>query len=275
MNVPDFGPSVRFAKTNGDPKTQWSPSALPPLFEISSATKAIAYLAVVGPVSRDMLTRLRPGIPTHRTCAVLDRYAQSGLLISHDVAGLINAPRIWGLNRRAVGYQVFRRLCAALWNVYVERHFIVRPESPFEIPIEKLKKASGGPHVYRRDGFRDMGPVLHLMAELDVPLLQSEARRILNTSYRFERQVSLMVAQGLIVDEHVHCDRLLRFGALHPVGAELKAWLRYLNRTSFPEYVQIARDYRKRHAAGDFTWGARHRAGTLRKGRNVQLDHSK
>lgn len=246
MNIPDLGPSVRF--TTGDEKARTGRyfAGLPPLFEITSATRALAVMAHVGPLAGHQIAALRPRIPLKRTTDVLDRYVEAGLLVTFVIKGLNGQPRVWGFNRGHENFWSFDALCKALWKHYVADIFTTVPVSQYRVPIEERRKATGGPAIMHRAGYRCDGEVLHLLAEFQVPVKQILVQNLLgyNAGNHFCDIVSALIARGLVTDERQGMQRMISLNRDNPIVPPLRAWLYYVNKKSERRFREMGKQYR-------------------------------
>jgi len=267
VNVPDLGPSVRFATGDDISRGGRYYAGLPPLFEITSATRALAVIAHVGPLAGHLISDLQPRIPLKRTTDVLDRYVEAGLLVTFVVKALNGQPRVWGFNRGHENFWAFDALCKSLWKHYVANIFTTVPTSPYRVPKEEQREASGGLALMHRDGFRCDGEIVHLLAEFRQPVQQALGRDLLGYGVgdHFCDRVSALVARVLLADEYRGIERFISLDTENPITSSLRWWVGYVNKTSEPRFCDLAEQYRSETLRGRNTlayrrWRNRKRA---------------
>ena len=252
MKIPDLGPRVRFAAGDDRARAGRYYKGLPPLFEITSATRALAVMAHIGPLAGHLISDLRPRIPLQRTTDVLDRYVEAGLLVTFIVKALNGQPRVWGLNRGHENFWAFDALCKALWKHYVADIFTTVPSSPYRVPIEERRDATGGLALMHREGFRCDGEIVHLLAEFRQPVEQAIVRDLLGYGGgdHFCHRVSALVARGLLAEEYRGIERFISLNFDNPIVGPLRWWIGYVNRKSETQYGELAETYRRERDAG-------------------------
>lgn len=259
-----MGTSIRLQETES---MYWlesaKPTDVPPLFgHYTGTTACIAAIAVNGALTLAHMEALAPDMAGLR--ADLSRLCKHGVLSHYNVPVMKKNPGVYYLNRSHDGYNHFFWLGTQIWEVCVKPKLRKPISTPFLRVVSNYHPANGAEHLWRGNY---AGRVLHLLgqtsSEFTTPVISDFLGDVEYKNIR-HKVLDRLEAFGLLTSRIEQGGRLFKYNDEHPYGPALRRYIRWLNRTHFPQYISLARSQDNRLKTGYYETDGQRRK-TLRQ----------